>query len=160
MPPLLRKEGSFCDLLMIGQRKFQVVVFVVIGFALFAAAGCGPNESVLKSGKEMSPQTNAAPRQQTFAQELEDVRTGDFRYIFVLRRKDGGEIDAKDRSVIKLNTTDAKRRVSADNGRAFIIGTDAPIPPKNIAAIYAHFAVEDYSHEPPANVSANANLAK
>lgn len=119
------------------------------------ALGCGPNESVLKSGREDTPRTNTAPNQTTFADELDEFRTADFRYIFVLRRKDGGEIDAQDRSVIKLNTDGANRRVSADNGKAFIIGTNNAISPKNIAAIYARFAVENYSPKPPADANAN-----
>jgi hypothetical protein len=114
----------------------------------------------LKSGKENPDTSGRAPRQQTFEQELEDVRTGDFLYIYVLRRKDGREIDADGRRVIKLNTTDAKRRVSADNGRAFIIGTDAPIAPKNLAAIYESFAVEDYSPSPETNTTADSNATK
>lgn len=122
---------------------------------------CGANEGILKSGKETSPQTNAAPSQTTFAKDLEEFRTADFRYIFVLRRKDGGEIDAVDRSVIKLNTDGmVNRRVSADNGRAFIIGTNNQIPQENIAAIYAHFAVENYSPTEAANSNTNANAAK
>jgi hypothetical protein len=139
--------------------EFSLCILAV-AVCLLTLSSCGANEGVLKSGKDNSPQTNAAPSQPTFAQELEEVRTADFRYIFVLRRKDAGEIDAEDRSVIKLNTTDANRRVSADNGRAFIIGTNNVIPPKNIAAIYAHFAVENYSPPSEANATANSNAAK
>lgn len=141
---------------MRGQSKFQLAVLFV---ALFATA-CGPNEAILKSGNETSPQTNAAPSQTTFAKDLEEFRTAGFEFIFVLRRKDGGEIDREDRSVIKLNTDGANRRVSADNGRAFIIGTNNPIPPKNMAAIYARFAVENFSPTSETNKNANANTTK
>ncbi|MGB7200995.1 MAG: hypothetical protein WBD16_01870 [Pyrinomonadaceae bacterium] len=137
-------------------NEFKYFLF----FALAISTACGANEGVLKSGKETSPQTNAAPRQTTFAKELDEFRTADFRYIFVLRRKDGGEIDVEDRSVIKLNTTDANRRVSADNGKAFIIGTNNAIPPRNIAEIYERFAVEDYSPSPETNTTADSNAAK
>lgn len=135
-------------------KLFLLLVFCA-GFA-----ACGANDSILKSGKETSPQTNVAPSETTFVKELEEFRTADFRYIFVLRRKDGGEIDAEDRSVIKLNTDGANRRVSADNGKAIIIGTNNQIPPKNIAAINAHFAVENYSPASETNSNANANAAK
>lgn len=136
-------------------------VTIICLFAL-SQLGCGANEGVLKSGKENSPQTNASPAQTTFAQELDEFRTADFRYIFVLRRKDGGVIEAEDRSVIRLNTEGANRRVSADNDKAFIIGANNQIPPKNIAAIYAHFAVENYSptDEANSNTNANVNVAK
>ena len=135
-------------------NEFKYFLF----FALAISTGCGPNEGVLKSGKETSPQTNAAPRpDRRLRRSLKMCRTGDFLYIYVLRRKDGREIDAEDRSVIKLNTTDANRRVSADNGKAFIIGTNNAIPPRNIAAIYERFAVEDYSPSPETNTTADSN---
>lgn len=132
-------------------KEFKYLLF----FVLAISTGCGANEGILKSGNENSPRTNAAPTQTTFADELDGFRTADFRFILVLRRKDGGEITAEDRSVIKLNTDGANRRVSADNGKAFIIGTNNAMPPKNIAAIYARFAVEDYSPEPAADANAN-----
>lgn len=136
------------------RRTYCIIALCAIALA------CGPNEGVLKSGRENSPQTNAAPRQTTFAKELDEFRTADFRYIFVLRRKDGGEIDAEDRSVIKLNTDGANRRVSADNGKAFIIGTNNAVPPEKIAAIYERLAVENYSPAPQTNTTANSNDAK
>lgn len=138
-------------------RKGKPLLLIVL-CAIFVA--CGANESILKSGKENPDNSGRSPSQMTFAKELEEFRTADFRFIFVLRRKDGGEIDAEDRSVIKLNTDGANRRVSADNGTAFIIGTNNQIPPKNIAAIYTHFAVENYSPASEANTTANSNAAK
>ena len=119
------------------------------------ASGCGPNESILKSGKE-TPGANvetATP----FDKELEAMRTADFQFIYVLRRKDGGKIDAEDRGVIKVNTTTANRRVAADDDKAFIIGTNTAILPQNMAALYQRFAVDNYSQPPPANSNANAN---
>lgn len=138
-------------------RKGKPLLLVVL-CVMFAA--CGANEGILKSGKENASQTNAEPSRPTFAKELEEFRTADFRYIFVLRRRDGGDMDAEDRSVIKLNTDGANRRVSADNGRAFIIGTNNVIPPKNIAAIYERFAVENYSPATEVNAKTNVNGAK
>jgi hypothetical protein len=137
-----------------GEFDFRLVIVTLCGIVLSA---CGANESVLKSGKDNSAQTNAAPRQQTFANELEEFRTADFRYIYVLRRKDGGEIDTEDKSVIKLNTEGANRRVSADGGKAFIIGTNTPISARNMAEIFKHFDVENYSSEvePSANLPAH-----
>ena len=85
------------------------------------------------------------------------MRTADFQFIYVLRRKDGGTIDAEDRGVIKMQTSTANRRVAADDDKAFIIGTNVPIPPQNMAAIYNRFAVENYAPPPPANVAANVN---
>lgn len=119
-------------------------------------SGCGPNESVLNSGKE-TPQANAASDKSPFEKDLDAVRTADFTYVYVLRRKDGGKIDAEDRSVIKLQTATAPRRVSADDDKAFIIGSNAPLMPQNLTTLYDRFAVENYSQPPPANTNVNAN---
>ena len=123
------------------------------------ASSCGPNEGILKSGKEMPPPANVDSRT-TFARELDAMQTADFRWVYVLRRKDGGKIDAEDRSVIKLQTTDANRRVAADDDKAFIIGSNVPVPPPNLAALYGRFAVEDHSPPPPPATNTNANAAK
>ena len=85
------------------------------------------------------------------------MRTADFRFVYVLRRKDGGVIDAEDKSVIKMQTVDMNRRVSADNDKAFIIGSNAQLPPKNMMALLERFAVENYSPPPDPNTYANTN---
>ena len=124
--------------------------------ALLLLTGCGANESVLKSGKE-TPSTNSAPQQPAIDQDLAAVRNADFRWVFVLRRKDGGKIDAEDRSVIKANTVEANRRVSSDDDKAFIIGTNMQIPPEKMMALYQRFAIEDHSPPPDANTNVNGN---
>lgn len=130
--------------------------------AALLLAGCGANESVLKSGRE-TPASNAAPPASvsSFEADLEAMRTADFRWVYVLRRKDGGVIDAEDKSVIKVDTNEANRRVSSDDGKAFIIGTNTPIAPANMLNLYGRFLVEDRSPVPPsANATGNANSNK
>jgi len=76
------------------------------------------------------------------------MRTAGFSFIYVLRRKDGGVIDPEDKSVIRVQTTQANRRVSADDGKAVIVGSNFQLAPHNMAAIYQRFAVENYSPAP------------
>ena len=118
-------------------------------------SACGANENILKSGKE-SPQANVENKT-PFAQELEAMRTADFSFIYVLRRKDGGKIDAEDRGVIKVQTSLANRRVAADDDKAFIIGSNTQLPPQNMMVLYDRFAVENYSPPPPPNSNTNVN---
>ena len=121
-------------------------------------AGCGANEGVLRSGKENSTaQSNVVATKDTFNRELAEFRTADFTFIYVLRRKDRGPIDSEDRGVIRSNTVEANRRVSADDGKAFIIGTNTAITPEHMTALYARFAIDNYS--PPPSPVANANTA-
>lgn len=121
-------------------------------------SGCGANDSVLKSGKETpSSSSNTAAAKSSIEQDLEAMKTADFRFVYVLRRKDGGTIDAEDRSVIRFNTTDSNRRVSSDGDKAFIIGTNNQIPPPNMMALYERFAIEDHSPQPTVDANANSN---
>ena len=121
--------------------------------ALLLLTACGANDNVLKSGKE-TPQANAVAAS-AFEQDLSAVKNADFRWVYVLRRKDGGVIDAEDKSVIRLSTVGANRRVSADSDKAFIIGTNNQIPPEKMMALYQRFAIED--HSPPLDTNTNAN---
>ncbi len=128
-------------------------------FAALLLCSCGPNEGVLKSGKSNAVPTSADVQKTPIEQELAAMRTAGFNFIYVLRRKDGAKMDAEDRSVIRMNTGEANRRVAADEDRAFVIGSNPAIPAKNLAAIYERFAVENYS-PPPANTNTNTNTGK
>lgn len=131
------------------------IISAIAAAVLFAA--CGANETILKSGKETPASGNsAAPAVSSFDKDLEGVRNADFRWVYVLRRKDGGVINAEDRGVIKINTTEANRRVSSDDDKAFIIGTNTPLTPSSMLNLYGRFAVEDRSPQPtPADTNAN-----
>ena len=125
--------------------------------ALFLTA-CGANENILKSGKE-TPSTNSAQSPPEIEQDLTAVKNADFRWIYILRRRDGGVINAEDKKVIKANTIEANRRVSSDGDKAFIIGTNTQIPTEKLAALFQYFAVEDQSPPPPPEANTNTNAA-
>jgi len=124
---------------------------------LVFAAACGANDSILKSGKEPASQGNSVAEKTPFAKDLESVQTAGFSFIYVLRRKDGAKIDSEDKSVIKLQTAQANRRISADDGLAVIVGTNFPLTPENMAALYKRFAIENYSPAPAVNAGSNSN---
>ena len=128
----------------------------LIVFALLMTA-CGANDSILKSGKETPPANSAAVSE--LESDLAAVKNADFRWIYVLRRKDGGVIDADDKKVIKANTVEANRRVSSDGDKAFIIGTNTQIPTEKLTALFQYFAVEDHSPRPPPEANTNASVA-
>lgn len=127
-----------------------------MGASVVFFASCGANEGILKSGKDPAVSTNSTPTRSTIEADIEAMRTANFEFIFVIRRKDGAEIDAEDRGVIKLNTDGVNRRITSDNGKAFVIGSNSPIPADKIAALYDRFAVENYS--PPESNTVNGNV--
>ncbi len=121
---------------------------LIIGILAMATLGCGANESVLRSGKDPAAQANATPAKTSFETDLESMRTAGFSFIYVLRRKDGGAIDPEDRSVIRVQTTQTNRRISADDGKAVIVGSNFQLAEHNTAALNQRFAVENYSPAP------------
>jgi hypothetical protein len=137
--------------------------YCLIGFLLIAgcfAVACGANQGLLQGGKDaQKPPSSATPKTE-FDQDMDAMRTAGFAFVYVLRRKDGGKMDAEDRGVIKLKTVDTNRRVATDHDRAFIVGSNYQLPPQNLAALYQRFAVETYAAPPVETANANANSNK
>ena len=121
------------------------------------AGGCGANRGLLQGSTNAS---NAPTPKSQFEQDMDGMHAAGFAYIFVLRRKDGGKMDAEDRGFIKQQTVDTKRRVSTDDDKAFLIGSNTELPPQNVAALYSRFAVASYSAPPEPNTNSTANSNK
>jgi hypothetical protein len=136
--------------------KLPSPIMAIVFASLLAA--CGPDDRILKSGKETPAPSNVEASKPTFEKELDEIKAANFTFIYVLRRKDGQKLDSEDRSVIRLQTVDMNRRVSADEDKAVIIGSNYQIPPKNMLVLLDRFAVQNYSQPlPPANANSNAN---
>ena len=123
------------------------ISLAIIAAALFAA-GCGPNEAILKSSRNTNgvPEATLAPSKTTFEQELGAMRDAGFDYIFIIRRKDGGEFADDDRKFLRETIpVEINRRVAADGGKAFILGSGFAIDNNVIAAWRKRFNVEEES---------------
>jgi hypothetical protein len=135
------------------------ILSLVVSVAAFAAS-CGANETVLRSGRETPVPSGAVNEKTTFAQDLSAMRTAGFTYVYVLRRKDSGIMEAEDLSVIKLQTAETNRRIKADNDRAVIIGSNNPVLANNMSVIYQRFSMEDYSEPLAVDANMNTNSVK
>ena len=114
-------------------------------FSVCFLLGCGANEGVLKAGKETPIPFNAAPARSSVEKEVDAMRTARFASIFVVKRKDGKNLEVDDRGIIKRQTADADRRVATEDGLAVVIGTNMQIPAGNMKALSDRFVVDDYS---------------
>lgn len=142
------------------EKKRSARGFVVLGVALFcfAALACGPNPNVLRSGKETpAPVTGERPVS-SFEKDLDSLRTANFEYIFALRRKDGGKLDADDKAFIKQNKpSEINRVIVSDEDKAVLAGSHFPFPPDALKLLQTRFIVEDFSSATEKNVNANVN---
>ncbi|MBP6003490.1 MAG: hypothetical protein KA746_08670 [Pyrinomonadaceae bacterium] len=99
----------------------------------------------MKSGKASPAPVNSTPALATLEKDIADMRTADFAFIYVLRRKDGGVLDPEDKSVVRTQTDQVNRRVSSDGGKAVVVGSNFAIAPEKMTALYDRFAIQNYS---------------
>jgi hypothetical protein len=134
------------------KRRRGDVGLALSGFVLLIVVttlACGPNEGILNSGKETPApvnvsDSNIAPAL-TINDEIQAMRTADFKIIMVIRRKDGGKFDTDDRNIIRTATVDMNRRVSSDEGRVIVIGSNFALLPEKMAVLTSRFSIEDHS---------------
>ncbi|MBS1795104.1 MAG: hypothetical protein JSS81_14695 [Acidobacteria bacterium] len=140
-------------------------VLILIFVSLFS--GCQPNQEILKS-KPPPPTpadlTTTEEKKTSVEEDLREMETAGFDFVFVFRRKDGGVIDKDDQKYLRANTPiETNRWRKSDNGRAFIAGSGFAFTPEQLKALRDRFVVEDHS-KPEAREAAdkafNANTKK
>lgn len=128
----------------------------------FAACSCAPNQRIVESNAELTeskPNNTRAPVRSTLEKDIEAMRTADFVFIYVIKRKDGGPLDNEDKKFAgAVIPGEMNRRTVADDGKAILIGSNFRMPEDSRKLIEERFAFEDLSREPtPANSNAQAN---
>lgn len=126
-------------------------------------SSCTPNQRIIESNAERAPES--APKTSPISPpKLEDeiaaMRTADFNFIYLFRRKDGAELDQDDRAFIRSHTPyEINRKTISDESRALLIGSNFRFPPEDFKALKVRFLFEDLSKPEseimPANSSAN-----
>lgn len=141
---------------------------IIIRALLFACgaavAACGPNQRILESANEnqsssepVAVNSNAAPTVSSFEQDLDAMRTADFKFIIVFRRKDGQILDSGDKDLLGRTAPQANRRRLSDEGRAVIIGSNFPFPSGSFEALTERFKMENYSKPDSGSLYSNTN---
>ncbi len=138
---------------MMKRTTSSCAVFLAVGVLVTA---CGPNQRILQSANENNAATtapapvavnsNAPSAGATFEQDLNAMRTADFKFVIVFRRKDAAVLDADDKRYLSDTIpTEINRRRLSDGGRAVIIGSNFRMAPEIMNALRERFAVEDRS---------------
>ena len=134
-----------------------------------ALVSCAANESILKSNSnepvaESTLASNAQPVNDTAESEVQNMRTADFDFIYVLRRKDSGVMQADDKAFVRTNTANVNRRSLVDSGKAIVIGANAGVPGDMVKKLSERFDVQDFSkpgaQNSNSNKPANANIVR
>ena len=137
-------------------KILPVKLFLLVVVAFFGVS-CQPNAAILESSKNATAEranlTEAANNQpkNSFARDLETMRTANFDFIYVFRRKDGAPLDGDDKRYVKLNSpTETNRFVLSDEDKAVIAGSKYKFAEQNLMALRDRFNVEDFSKPQPA----------
>ena len=143
------------------KMKYLLLLFLIVLVQL--ASSCTPNQRIVNSSTEQWSNTNAnggpTPVQNSFEQDVESMRTADFIFIYILRRKDGAPLDADDKRFASLVIPgEMNRRSVSDEGKAIIIGSNFRMPEDSYKVIAERFAVEDLSRPDP--TATNSNIAE
>ncbi len=144
---------------------FQPTIAVVISLFALLNFGCQPNQTILKdAAPPPTPMSTVESRKTSFEQDLRDMQTAKFDYIYAFRRKDGGVFDKDDKKYLRDNTPlETNRWTSTDEGKAYIAGSGFGFSPENLDALQKRFIVEDYTKpeiKEVANKAANTETNK
>lgn len=114
-------------------------------------ASCGPNQRILESSNNATSASAEAPVEKreatvtSFEQDLNAMRTADFKFIVVFRRKDGKPMDTGDKELIGKKAFQSNRRRLSDEGKAVIIGSNFPFVTGEFDELAERFKMENYS---------------
>ncbi|MFL6374155.1 MAG: hypothetical protein ACJ73D_05765 [Pyrinomonadaceae bacterium] len=128
------------------KRHIKILIWVIL--IPCALSSCSANEQILKSGKESPTPTNVESTKSDLDEQIQSLRTADFRYIWAIRRKDGGVLDKADKAVIRQNTVEMNRRVLADDDKAVLIGSNTVPFKENFDILASAYAIQDLSPQP------------
>jgi len=127
------------------KNKHVSKIIIVLITAFFGICLACENSSL----KENNNAAQGTPEKKVseFERDLETMRTANFDYVFVFRRKDGGAFDAEDK--IFLNADLPKhlinRVIVSDDDKAVIAGSNYKVPPESLEGLRKRFDIQDYS---------------
>lgn len=122
---------------------------MLLSLAAFFVIACGPNKKILESANEKTEMNttaaNVEPAKSSFEQDVQAMRNADFKFILVLRRKDGAALTPEDKAFANAMTAAANRRRLSDEGKAIIIGSNTQFIKGMLARMSERFTTENYS---------------
>lgn len=137
--------------------SFSTFHFPFYIFLLFTA--CQPNASILNSKSDAPPlsSANSTPAKSSVETDVETMRTADFDFIYVIKRKDSAVLTAEDKTFIKENSPrETNRFLLSDEEKAVVAGSKYKFLPEHLKALSSRFVVENFS-KPESETDNNAN---
>lgn len=74
--------------------------------------------------------------------------TAGLGFVYIVRRQDGAAFDKTDLEQLRELTADGNRRVTAEDGKALVVGSLRPLPVQKLAALRKRFQLEERGDRP------------
>lgn len=135
------------------KKRSRISSLTVFLLAVAFVCSCAPNQRIAESNAELTNaeanRVGATPVQRTLERDIEAMKTADFVFIYVLKRKDGGQLDAEDKQFASsVIPGQMNRRTVSSDGKAIIVGSNFRMPAEERKLIEERFALEDLSNDP------------
>ncbi|MBV9957670.1 MAG: hypothetical protein JO360_04580 [Acidobacteria bacterium] len=132
------------------RSKLSPYFIACLALVLCVASACGKRGETQTGANNQSstPTAPAPPRQpQTpFERDMDYVRKGQFTYVLIFSRKDGGVFDKDDVAYLKANSpAETNQWISTDEGRKVIAGSNFEFKPEHLSELDKRFNIQDYS---------------
>ncbi len=139
------------------RRRLSQIFYLSLILLILPSFAC-VNQSLLKGNKNVAAvveENNLS----AYERDLQTMKTANFDYIFVFRRKDGNVLDSDDKKYVKSNSPGGTNRfILSDSDKAVIAGSRYVFSPENLAALRNRFLVEDFSKPPEPTALQNINV--
>lgn len=116
---------------------------------LLALSACGrsapPNTNSASTNETPVPATPRSSPLTGFAKDLQDVKDGQFSYIWIFSRKDGKPLDKSDSQFLRTNAPQVVDWVVTDGGKKVIAGTNFNLEEGNLAQLKKRYVAEDWT---------------
>ena len=133
-------------------KLLPVLPCLLAALAALFSAGCQAGNETIERAPSPVPVATLEPGKSDLETDIRDMWTAGLGNVFVLRRKDGKEFDSEDRQFLRDSMpAEMNRRLSADGGKAFVLGTSFIVPKETVKKWRERFSVEEKtSPEAPA----------
>lgn len=125
------------------RKSISLTLIVAVAF-LLAVSSCSSGD---RSSKSANASPTATPLSE-FESSMKAMKTVNFDYIFVFKRKDGEAFDSDDKKFLKDQTYIANRRDLLKDEKTILIGSNYEIEKKRLDALKERFEFEDHSKPP------------
>lgn len=143
----------------IKENTFRILILFCLAVLIAGSAACGNSTSLQKKANDETDSN--APQMTDLERDIKSMKTADFQYIYVFRRKDGGAFDGDDKTFLRENRPPETNRFTlTDDEKAFVAGSNFEFPEEKMQILTKRFDIEDLSVPQSEKTDENKEIQK